>query len=282
MNYRHSYHAGNFADVMKHALLCLSLQHLQQKPKPFFVLDTHAGVGFYDVTDTPAQKTQEWVDGIGRLYQRQDIPNSLRHYLELVEQANAGLAELKFYPGSPWFSAQMLRPDDRLILCELHPQDGLALAENFATVPQVQVKTPANGYQELKANLPPKEKRGMVLIDPPFEQTNEFEQVEKALTAALKRWQSGSYVVWYPIKNEQGVVEFQRAVKALAGPGENVFAVDFWVRSGLTAKGMNGCGMLFINPPYRVVQESPELMAFLVKELAQDAHAHYQLSWVTP
>ena len=277
MNYRHGYHAGNFADVMKHALQLICLNYLQQKDKPFFVLDTHAGIGMYDLWGEQSQKTGEWEQGIARLLAATDRPPELTDYCELVNQLNPD-GELRFYPGSPWLAQHKLRAADQLALCELHPVDGLLLEENFTYDPQVQVHVGKNGYAALKALLPPPAKRGMVLIDPPFEERDEFEQVVAGLSEGLKRWANGVYAVWYPIKDPLMIGDFHQQVKALKGP--KTYAVDMLIRDAQDSTRLNGCGMLFINPPYGLLQQLDTVMPYLTALLAQDEGASWQGQWV--
>lgn len=282
MNYRHSYHAGNFADVIKHALQSMCLDYLKQKDKPFWLLDTHAGIGLYDLHGEQASKTGEWQLGIAPVLAAQaQAPAALQGYLQAVQALNTDHA-LRYYPGSPWLSAQQLRAGDKLILCELHPQDSLYLRDNMTTVHSagdVVVKAECNGYQAIKALLPPPLSRGLVLIDPPFEQRDEFQQLLQALQAGVRRWASGTFVVWYPIKDPLQSGSFQQQVCALAGV-EKVYAVDVLIRHALDGNKLNGCGMLFINPPYGVTQQAPAVLSFLTPLLAQDSGAQWQAQWL--
>lgn len=277
MNYRHSYHAGNFADVIKHALQITCLAYLQKKDKPFFVLDTHAGVGMYDLLGEQASKTGEWELGIARLLAAKDIPAELAQYCDLIRQLNPS-GTLRWYPGSPWLSQNFLRDQDQLALCELHPADAAELKENFSADPSVRVFAEQNGYAAMKALLPPPAKRGMVLIDPPFEQTDEFAQVLAALQQGLRRWRTGSYVVWYPIKDPLTIGEFHQGIKALAPP--KAYAVDVLIRDAVDASKLNGCGMLFINPPFGLLESVASMLPFLTALLAQDEGASWQGQWV--
>lgn len=279
MNYRHSYHAGNFADVLKHALQWVCLDYLTQKDKPMFVLDTHAGIGMYDLTGEQAQKTAEWEQGIGRLLQAAEVPEALEGYVAAVRSLNDG-DSMRWYPGSPWLTQAHLREQDQLTLCELHPLDAMELAVNFRRQRQVKVLQQENGYAAMKALLPPPQKRGMVLIDPPFEQRDEFDQVINALQAALKRWSTGVYAVWYPIKDTLTIGEFHQRVLALP-QADKVYAVDLLIREPLDNTKLNGCGMLFINPPYGLTQQAPALLEFLRPLLAQDRGAQAQTQWLT-
>ncbi|SDB49032.1 23S rRNA (adenine2030-N6)-methyltransferase [Pseudidiomarina indica] len=281
MNYRHSYHAGNFADVLKHVVQCVALRYLQNKEKPFWVLDTHAGIGMYDLTGEEATKTGEAMAGVARLLERSDVPAAIAPYVEAVKQLNEN-GELRWYPGSPWLSALHLRPQDSLILCEKHPQDSLLLAANaneFPAARQIKVMTATDGYAALKALVPPPQKRGMVLIDPPFEQRDEFEQIVAALTAGVRRWATGTYAVWYPIKDPLVVGDFHQKVKVIRGV-EQVYVMDLLVRSATDASRFNGCGMLFINPPYGLTEQATTIMNYLTPLLAQDQGAEYQCLWL--
>jgi 23S rRNA (adenine2030-N6)-methyltransferase len=239
MNYRHAYHAGNFADCVKHALLLALLEAMQRKDKPFLVLDTHAGIGRYDLSGGPAEKTGEWREGIGRVLAVR--PPALLDYIGLVER-------LGLYPGSPAIAAAMLRPGDRLVACELHEEDAGFLKAAFAGEQSIAVHR-RDGYEALKAFLPPPEKRALVLIDPPFERTDEFDVMARQLAAAWQRFRTGVYVAWYPVKHRAPVRAFWEAIK-LAGV-RDVIAVEFLRRAALDPARLNGCGLLIINPPYR-------------------------------
>ncbi len=238
MNYRHAFHAGNFADVVKHALLLELLRALQRKDKPFLVLDTHAGIGRYDLTTGPAEKTGEWRDGIGKLLAAR--PALLADYLAVVEK-------LGLYPGSPAITAALLRPGDRLIACELHPEDAATLRQNFRGVPGVAVHE-RDGYAALRAFLPPPERRGLVLIDPPFERGGEFAALETNLRAAVEKFRTGVFAIWYPIKHRAPVRDFFESLKL--SPLRDVVAAEFLRRPPTDPARLNGCGVLVVNPPY--------------------------------
>src|SRR3546814_577166 len=218
MNYRHAYHAGNFADVVKHAVLALAIARLKVKDAPFCVIDTHAGIGRYDLGAPAASKTGEYKTGIARLLARdpETLPDELRPYLAAVKALNGGALKnggLRWYPGSPRLVRSLLRRQDRLVALELHPEDAAALAALFERDPQVKVQQ-ADGYGGLKALLPPRERRGLVLIDPPFEERGEFERLVQGLRQAYRRWATGHYVIWYPIKGRPPVAAFHDALKA--------------------------------------------------------------------
>ncbi len=215
MNYRHAFHAGNFADVFKHALLARVLTYLVQKPAPLRFIDTHAGIGIYDLSGDEASRTGEWRDGIGRLDREAapaDIADLLAPYLDAVGPRGADGA-WRTYPGSPGLAQWILRPGDRLSLCELHPADASTLKAQLGRDKRVQV-LPIDGYAGLKALLPPPERRGLVLIDPPFETPDEFETLLSALLRATRIWSTGVYMLWYPLKNEAAVARFEKGLVA--------------------------------------------------------------------
>lgn len=263
MNYRHAYHAGNFADVFKHAVLALILDHLRRKDTPFCVIDTHAGIGRYDLAGAAAQRTGEWRDGIGRLL-AEEPPPGLEGYLAAVRAANRG-RELRWYPGSPRVARWFLRPQDRLALVELHPEDAAELKREFDRDPQVGVHQ-MDAYTALKALLPPKERRGLVLIDPPFEVTDEFARIVRGLRQALKRWPTGIYAIWYPIKTRPPVAAFHAALAGLgAGPA---VAAELLVHPE-RADRLNGCGILVLHPPWTLDERLRQVLPDIAKRLGK-------------
>lgn len=284
MNYRHIYHAGNFADVFKHLLLARALAYLNNKAKPYAVLDTHGGIGRYDLDASEAQKTTEFKDGIQRLITAQSPPSFTDDYLNCVRALNSGsqAEALSQYPGSPWISQTMMREGDRLIVCELHQTDALALKRNLAPLrsgAKLDVLAPQNGYQAVSAKLPPTEKRGLVLIDPPFEQPDEFDQVLRALEEGLKRWQSGSFAVWFPIKDPVKNAAFYDAVAALSNAPKTLL-IELMVRSADEEKGLSGCGFVWLNPPFGLVNELDEILPYLTGLLAQSSGASSNYRWL--
>ena len=251
MNYRHAYHAGNFADCFKHALLVQLLRDMQRKDKAFLVLDTHAGTGRYDLGSGAAEKTGEWRGGIGRLLEAR--PPALTDYLALVE--NLGL-----YPGSPIIAQALLRPIDRLIACELHPEDAATLKAELASAKNAAVHL-RDGYAAMRAFLPPPEKRALILIDPPFEEPDEFATLTKNLAMAYDKFKSGCYAVWYPVKHRAPVRNFFETLKLT--PIRDVIAAEFCLREPVNPASLNGCGLLIVNPPYGFeAQAEPILRAF--------------------
>jgi 23S rRNA (adenine2030-N6)-methyltransferase len=237
MNYRHAYHAGNHADCLKHALLVALLHALRRKETPFSVLDTHAGTGGYDLTGREAQATGEWRDGIGRLWGRPVA--GLEDYLAAVPDNGS-------YPGSPALIRALLRPGDRLVCCELHPDDAGALRRRFAGDRQVAVHC-RDGFQALTALLPPAQGRGLVLVDPPYERDDEKALLVAGLRAAQARFRAGILAAWYPIKHLAPVRELHRAV---AAGMRDVLTVQLWLRPPVRADRLNGSGMLVANPPH--------------------------------
>ena len=255
MNYRHAFHAGNAADCMKHALLAWMLGALARKPAPFFVLDTHAGRGTYDLLADPAERTGEWRAGIARLLH--DPPPPLADYVALVERVG-------LYPGSPKLIQALLRPGDRLACCELHPEDEAALARLFGGDRQVSVHL-RDGYEAIGALLPPAQKRGLVLIDPPYEVPGEFDRVLAGLRSGAARFPGGVLAAWYPIKHRSPVRTFHEGVR-LAGLRDCV-AAELWLREPTDPRRLNGCGLLVRNPPWGFESAAPAILAALLGRL---------------
>ena len=255
MNYRHAFHVGNPADCLKHALLVTILDALRRKDAPFFVLDTHAGAGRYDLLDSVADRTGEWRDGIARLLH--EPPEPLRRYVNLVAREPG-------YPGSPLLVRDLLRDDDRLAACELHPEDAAALKTLFRHDPQVGIHL-RDGYEAIRALLPPKERRGLVLIDPPYEAPGEYDRVVAALQDGAARFDHGIYAAWYPIKHRTPVNAFHRAVQATGL--RDVVAAELWLRAPLDPARLNGSGLLVRNPPYGFEPAAAEILQALLDRL---------------
>ena len=281
MNYRHVYHAGNFADVFKHAVLMLIARHLRAKDKPSFLLDTHAGVGRYDLRSEEAQKTGEYRDGIGRLLNVPSLPPELTEYVATVAALNGvrqlSLKGLLVYPGSPRILRAAMGPVDRMVAVDLHPADANRLALEFSGDRQVTVHH-MDGYRALKAFLPPVERRGMVIVDPPFEQTDEFDHLAAGLRQAHRRWATGVYALWYPIKGRRPVDGFHDDV---IGSGiRRIMVAELMIRSGDDPERLNGCGLLIVNPPWRLMEQTQALLAFLAPLLAQDGGGRWRAEWL--
>ena len=263
MNYRHAFHAGNFADCMKHALLVWLVQAMARKPKPFMVLDTHAGTGAYDLGALEAQRTGEAGGGILRLQGRVGEDGSsppalaLAGYLSLV-------TSLGLYPGSPAIVQALLRPEDRLVCCELHPEDFAVLRRRFARTPGVSVHL-RDGYEAMIALLPPPERRGLILIDPPYESPDEFSILAARLRAAHARFGTGVYAAWYPIKGRAPVRAFHTAIQASGM--RDIVAAELLLREPVDAARLNGCGLLVINPPWQFETGAATILAALLAQL---------------
>ena len=257
MNYRHAYHAGNFADCMKHALLLWLLRAMARKPAPFAVLDTHAGTGAYDLASDEAQRTSEAANGILRLLDAP--PPALADYVGLVQS-------LGLYPGSPKLVRAVLRPDDRLICCELHPEDYGHLRRRFGRDRQVTVHL-RDGYEALTGLLPPAQKRGLVLIDPPYEATDEFDRVVAGLRSGTARFAGGVFAAWYPVKHRAPVRAFHTALRDSGL--RDLVAVELLLREPLDAARLNGCGLVVINPPWQFEQEAAPILQGLLDRLGQ-------------
>jgi 23S rRNA (adenine2030-N6)-methyltransferase len=286
MNYRHAFHAGNYGDVFKHVLLLRLLRAQQRKEKGYLYLDTHAGRGAYDLDAPPPLgpmgRPPEWPQGIGRLWAAPGLPPALDEYLALVrsfnEQKGAGSGVLRFYPGSPWFAALVQRPQDRLALWEVQPEEAGRLRGEFARWPRSVVEC-ANGYGALRASLPPRERRAVVLIDPPFEQPDEFDAVRAALREGLQRFPGGVYAIWYPVTERARAEAFRGSLIALPLPP------TLWAELAVTADPqlrMKGCGLLILNPPWRFADELDALLPVLAGKLGADAGAAGRWEWLVP
>lgn len=277
MNYRHAYHAGNFADVFKHAALVGLLQSFKNKQTPFCYFDTHAGHGVYDLDSDEALKTREAADGVLRLLALPHLPAPLQAYADLVRSINehADGHVMRRYPGSPLIADLLLREHDRAILCELEAGEAGALRALFHRRKSFHVHQ-RDGYAALHALLPPGEKRGLVLIDPPFEaQENEFRVIRDALEGALTRWPTGRYAVWYPIKLRQHVKPFHRWLKQRCP--DNVLTAEFLLHPDNTDLRLNGCGLAIINPPWRFEHVLDDILTALCDHLAQDSFSEKRI-----
>lgn len=268
MNYRHSYHAGNFADVLKHAVLARIITYLKRKDPAFRVIDTHAGIGLYDLSSAEAQKTGEWRDGIGRVIGAElsaDLKAFLAPWLDAVEALNPE-GGLLHYPGSPKLTRQLMRKQDRLTAIELHPEDAAQLRQVFEGDYQVRV-IELDGWLSLGGHLPPKEKRGLVLIDPPFEESGEYDRMIDGLARATRRFPGGTYMLWHPIKADSPLAAFDNKLVALARP--RTLTVRLLARANQIAPGLNGSGLVIINPPFTLEAELRQILPELARLLAQ-------------
>ncbi len=277
MNYRHAFHAGGFTDVMKHATMALILEHLKAKEAAFCVVDTHAGIGRYDLWSEPAQRTGEYRDGILKVMR--DPPPGLEPYLAVVRAMNDGGRHVRWYPGSPGLAQALIRAQDRIALLELHPEDARTLADAFAHDPRIRVQQ-ADGYIGLKALLPPRERRGLVLIDPPFEVADEFPRIVRGLRHAHRRWATGIAMVWYPIKHRGPVKAFH---DALAASGiRKILIAELLLRPDTDPDRLNGSGLVIVNPPWRLDAILAELFPALLAKLGADASGRARVETLVP
>ena len=278
MNYRHAFHAGNFADVVKHATLARILTHLAVKPAAFRVIDTHAGTGLYDLTGEKASRSGEWHGGIERLIAAPiaaPVRALLDPYLDAVSALN-GAAALAIYPGSPALVRALLRPQDRLVACELEPQAAAALARNFAG--DRRVKTVAiDGWVALNAYVPPAERRGLVVVDPPFEDARDFVRVAHGFEAAHRKWATGIYLLWYPIKGRQGPDALARALKR-SGIGK-ILRAELAVAATPVQGPLGGCGLILVNPPFMLERELAAILPAL-RTILGGRGSSQRLDWV--
>lgn len=282
MNYRHAYHAGNFADVFKHVMLARILAYLARKPSAFRMIDTHAGDGFYDLGGVEAEKTGEWREGVARLIDAQaqipaEVQTLIAPYLAI---AATRLAETNpRYPGSPAIAAALLRQQDRMIFCEAHPEIAANLKHNLGRDRRAKI-IEIDGFIGLGAYVPPVERRGLALIDPPFEAKDEFLQIAKHLEGAVRKWPTGTYMVWFPIKDRQGVARFYRQVgDALAAAGiEDALCVEFWVDEINPSLPLAGNGLVLVNPPYVLEAEARVILPCLAALLGAPGRAGHRIA----
>jgi 23S rRNA (adenine2030-N6)-methyltransferase len=281
MNYRHAFHAGNFADVLKHAVVSRIVEYLKRKPGAFRVIDTHAGPGLYDLAGDEAARTGEWREGIGRLIDAErpaDAAALLAPWLEMVRGFNRG-QPFRHYPGSPALVRALLRPKDRLTAIELHPADAFALRTRFAGDYQVRV-IELDGWLALGAHVPPKEKRGLVLVDPPFEKEGEFDRLVEGLVAAHRRWPGGTYALWYPIKDRDAVSRFRASLTATGISA--MLDIVLETRAPSDRPALDGSGMIVVNPPYLLEAEMAVMLPTLGAALAVEAGGQAGCRWLTP
>src|SRR5580693_4279259 len=259
MNYRHAFHAGGFADVIKHIVLVRILTYLQDKPAAFRVIDTHAGAGVYNLAGDEARRGGEWLTGIARILQaRFSVPTAalLKPYLDIVRAFNPQ-RELTAYPGSPLIARALLRPQDRLTACEVEPKARKLLIDSLRRDAQARV-VDLNGWVALPAFVPPNERRGLVLIDPPFEAKDEFERLADGFAQAFAKWPTGSYLLWYPVKSRRATDTLARrvaAVTAASRPPGKVLRLEFSVAPQAAGERLASCGLLIVNPPWTLMGE---------------------------
>lgn len=282
MNYRHAFHAGNFADVLKHIVLVEVISYLQRKPAGIRVIDTHAGLGLYDLAGVEAEKTGEWKSGYGRVLAARDrfdppARELIGPYLDVVAAAVAGRGGATLYPGSPLIAAQLLRPQDRLIANELHPVDRDALATTLKPFGQSKVMA-LDGYVALKSLLPPPERRGVVLVDPPFEVAGEFERLSEGLRQGLKRFASGVFALWYPIKDAKAVDWFASSLDT--APAGGLLRIELLLRTPRHGDVLNGCGMIVANPPFGLPDRLRAGLPPIARTLSEERGAGVRVDWI--
>jgi 23S rRNA (adenine2030-N6)-methyltransferase len=277
LSYRHAFHAGNHADVLKHFIEVQLLRYLAQKDKPFWYIDTHAGAGCYELDSGYATQNAEYESGIARLWGREDLSAPLADYVALVKGINPD-GEMKLYPGSPLVALELLREQDKMRLFELHPTDSELLQENFAGHGSQVLMQTADGFGALKALLPPPPRRALVLIDPPYEDKQDYQRVVSALKEGLQRFANGVYAVWYPQLQRVEAQQLPAQLKQL--PVKSWLHVALSVQ-GLSADGfgMHGSGMFILNPPWLLHGVLQEVMPYLVKHLGRDEQASFTLEF---
>ena len=276
MNYRHAYHAGNGADVLKHVVLLALLDHLNRKETPYCYLDTHAGRGMYPLGAAETQRAGEFRDGIAKLLDAEDAPPAILRYLEVINRVGVEDGALVRYPGSPALALEGLRLQDRAVLVELHHGEATALKNALYRDRRAQVHE-RDGHEALLALIPPKEKRGIALIDPPYEQPDEFDRLEQTLVAATARWPSGIYAVWYPIKHGEAA---QRFLHRMAASGiRRQLVIELTHERDDLPGGLNGSGMLIINPPYQLEQTLSGSLPWLHSRLSPTGRGRHRMIW---
>lgn len=276
MNYKHAYHSGNFADCIKHISLIGLINTLLKKPTPFCYIDTHAGSGYYDLFAEFAAKSKEYEGGIEKIIRQERPPSLVKQYLACVHTINNRLsqsryASLRYYPGSPMIARYFARAKDRIVACDLHPEEYQSLRRTFNGDKLVSVHH-MDGYLSLKALLPPFEKRGLVLIDPPYENLDEFTRIAKTLPLALKKWPTGIYAIWCPIKSHYDLEKFY---KELARMTEKIFIIELTIYPDLP-NHLNGCALAVINPPWQFPEEMKNILPWVWNALTINRQGGYR------
>jgi len=272
LSYRHAFHAGNHADVLKHLMLVQTIVYMQRKEKPFVYIDTHAGGGVYNLRSDWAQKNREYENGIGRIWQRADLPAAMSKYVDIVTAMNPS-SELCQYPGSPWIVKQLMRPGDKCRLYELHSSEVENLQACFSDDQSVKIEK-SDGFSALKSQLPPRERRAVVLMDPSYENKQDFSQVVAVLKDAYHRFATGVYMIWYPIIWSKYLKQLE---DSLRNSGiSNILCCELHVASE-NASGLTGSGMFVVNPPWVLADDMRHSLPYLADVLAQRQVAHYRL-----
>ncbi|MDB4837158.1 23S rRNA (adenine(2030)-N(6))-methyltransferase RlmJ [Marinomonas sp.] len=278
LSYRHIYHAGNHADILKHLIVSQICRHFVKKEAPFFYLDTHAGIGQYELDSAQAQKNKEFQSGIVKLLAEKELPESIGQLLDIVRDMNTS-DQLEVYPGSPKIVDYYVRQKDKLHLCELHPNDHPILAALFPNKRKANV-VKDNGFAAVKAMLPPPQKRGFVLMDPPYEVKKDYQYVVQALQEGTQRFPQGTYAIWYPVLNRNQADNLLKSVKST--DIRNVLLLELCIRDTEKERGMAGSGMIIVNPPWTLEKEAKEFLPVLQRLLAEDSAAGHQIKWITP
>lgn len=279
MNYRHAFHAGSFADVHKHAVLCRILHYLRGKPAAFRVIDTHAGAGLYDLGSAEANRSGEWRDGVARLTEAvlpAPVAALLAPYLEVIGALNER-GRLAIYPGSPALARAWLRPQDRLIACEMEPNAASALERNLRGDTRIKTQR-IDGWAALSAYVPPKERRGLVLVDPPFEEDADFARLAHVVAAAHRKWPTGVYMLWYPIKGRSAPDALAKTLHRLGLA--KLLRTELLVSPVSDPSRLNGSGLIVVNPPWTLAGELSVLVPALAKRLGRDGKGSFRLDWL--
>lgn len=277
LSYRHAFHAGNHADILKHYTFSLILDYFNQKDKPYYVIDTHAGAGMYAIQSDFSQKNMEFETGVSRLLKAAQLPESLERFVTMIQSFNS-TQSFDFYPGSPKVAKYFLRSDDKLHLFELHPNEYKILLNNFNENKKKQTQILLqDGFQGLKACLPPSTKRGIVIIDPPYEQKQDYQQVVSTIQDSLKRFASGCYIIWYPLLAREEPQQMVNALRGLDTP--NWLNVTLQITNASDDIGMYGSGLYIINPPWTLPKTLQESLPILTRLLAKDESASHQLTY---
>lgn len=280
MNYRHAFHAGNHGDVLKHIVLARALSLLIAKDKPLAVLDAHAGVGRYDLSGVQATKTGEWQSGIAKLDDdfAPEVEAVLEPYREILSAMNSD-GDGRYYPGSPEIILRMIRPTDRIIANELHPLDAAELKENYATVKNISVKQ-LDYVQAIKSELPFRERRGLVLIDPPFEVLDETLRTAQALEFGYRRMATAMFMIWYPVTTDEFAANFVDTIRSLQIP--NTLWCELRIKAAFAQGGLSGSGLIIINPPWTLENDLRVLLPALGQRLGLGDWGRGQVDWLTP
>jgi 23S rRNA (adenine2030-N6)-methyltransferase len=286
MNYRHAFHAGGFADVIKHIVLVRILSYLQEKPAAFRVIDTHAGAGVYDLTADEGRRGGEWLTGIARVMQARFSEKTaplVKPYLDIVRAFNPA-RELASYPGSPLIARALLRPQDRMTACEVEPKARKRLIDALRRDTQARV-VDLDGWVALPAFVPPKERRGLVLIDPPYEQKDEFDRLAAGFSEAFAKWPTGSFMLWYPVKSRRATDTLARHVTEAVGAGPSpgkCLRLEFSVAPQAIGGALASAGLLIVNPPWTLIGELKAILPELEKPLGQGGAGRFRLETPKP